>query len=269
MKPMFIFSLKIAMAVLMVAACGPNQETLRATVEAEVAQEMAQNATQTSMVVELAALEAEKTALAQQKTQAVAPPPVPGATSAMQTPAVSAPPQPSLAGSCPFYVYKEWGDAANHFVPEGWMGDVADIRIDDNYKLDPERPAVIQIVYTPAGPQQWSGIYWWDPPGSNFGTQDGGYDISCATKLTFWARGEKGGEKAELKVGGLRGAYLDSINPAFSTGPITLTNTWVQYTLVLEGKDLTHILGGFVWVTNKPSNRQGATIYLDDIRYEQ
>jgi len=269
MKPKYIYSLIIAMAVLILAACGPNQETLRATVEAEVAQEMAQKATQTSMAVEMATLEAEKTALAQQKTQAEAPQAAPGATSASQTPAVPAPPQPSPAGDCPFYVYKDWGDAANHFVPEGWMGDVADIRIDDNYKLDPERPTVIQITYTPAGPQQWSGIYWWDPPGSNFGTLDGGFDISCATKLTFWARGEKGGEKAELKVGGLRGVHLDSINPALSTGPITLTITWVQYTLELKYKDLTHIQGGFVWVTNKPSNPQGATIYLDDIRYEQ
>jgi len=150
------------------------------------------------------------------------------------------------------------------------MGDWSDIDFDDNFKLDPDpsRSSVIQITYMPKGTNQWAGIYWWDPPGGNWGNMDGGFDLSCATKLTFWARGEKGGEKAEFKVGGLKGAYQDSLQPARSTGPIVLTERWTKYTLDLSGRDLSHIIGGFIWVTNKPSNPNGATIYLDDIRFE-
>jgi hypothetical protein len=66
----------------------------------------------------------------------------------------------------------------------------------------------------------------------------------------------------------LSGDYQDSLQPARSTGPIVLTSEWAMYTLDLSGRDLSHIIGGLVWVTSKPSNPGGATIYLDDIRFE-
>ena len=175
---------------------------------------------------------------------------------------------PSKGNACPFYVYAGWGAKANHYVPEGWMGDFSDMKYDPNFKLDPQRPSVIQITYTPKGGNRWAGIYWWDPPGSMWGEQDGGYNLSCAKKLTLWARGEKGGEVAEFKVGGLKGTYQDSLQPALSTGPIKLTGEWTEYSLPLAGQDLTHVIGGFVWVTNADQNPNGATIYLADIRYE-
>ncbi len=168
----------------------------------------------------------------------------------------------------PFYVYGDWGAKQNHFVPEGFMGDYADIKLDDNFQRDAERPDVIKITYTPGGPNRFGGIYWWDPPGSSFGALDGGFNLSCAKKLTFLARGDSGGETAEFKVGGLDGKFGDSLRPAKSTGPIVLTNQWVKYELDLQQADLSHTLGGFVWVTNAALNPNGATIYLDEIRFE-
>ncbi len=140
-------------------------------------------------------------------------------------------PSVGQAVACPFTVYSEWGSAENHFVPEGWMGDVADVAFDDNHKLDPERPSVIRIQYTPSGSAQFAGIYWWDPAGGN------------------WAE-------------------VCSLQPAVSTGPIALTESWAQYTIALDGKPLDHILSGFAWVTSKVQNPEGAVIYLDDIRFE-
>ncbi len=215
---------------------------------------------ETSIVEEYATLDAEKSALIMTQT-AVA---VPSPTMTVPIPTITVP-----ITLCPLYVYDDYGSDLNNFVPEGWMGDISDITFDDNYLLDPERPNVIQIKYIPTGLEKWAGIYWWDPPGSNWGNKDGGFDLSCATKITFWARGEIGGEKAEFKVGGLDDIYKDSLQPALSTGPIVLTNSWVQYTLQLAGEDLSHIIGGFVWVTNKPSNPNGATIYLDEIKFEE
>jgi hypothetical protein len=171
--------------------------------------------------------------------------------------------------ACIFYVYQDWGASVNHYVPEGFMGDTADIKFDENYKLDPDRPSVIQIGYQPRGTLLWAGVNWWDPAGSSFGSKDGGYDLSCATKLTFWARGEKGGEIAEFKVGGIKGTYSDSLQPEKTSGPIILTNQWVQYTMDLRGEDLSHILGGFIWTAQNKENPKGAVIYLDDIRFEQ
>jgi hypothetical protein len=243
---------------LLLASCGPSVEEIKGTAQAELLGTQTRQAEQAAVGATQAALEAEKAALAMTQTAMAAP--------------AAVPPGPISAGAetaCPFYIYQDWGADANHFVPEGWMGDISDIKMDENYKLDPARPDVMQIAYTPAGSGQWAGVYWWDPPGSFFGDQDGGFNLSCAKKLTFWARGEKGGEKAEFKVGGLEGTYSDSLQPALSSGPITLTDQWVEYSIDLTGKDLSHILGGFVWVTNKPSNPNGAVIYMDDIRFEQ
>ena len=175
----------------------------------------------------------------------------------------------ALIGQCPLYVYEDYGASSNNYIAAGWMGDTSDITFDDNFKLDPVHPNVIEIKYQPTGREKWAGIYWWNPADSNFGMVDGGFDISCASKLTFWARGKNGGEKAEFKVGGLKGEYPDSLQPAVTTGPLVLTGDWVQSSINLSGKDLTHIVGGFIWVTKKPDNPNGATIYLDDIRFEQ
>ncbi len=97
------------------------------------------------------------------------------------------------------------------------------------------------------------------------------------TRITFWARGQKGGEKAEFKTGGLgrndkgipNKPFYDSFK-VMSTDPAVtiLTVNWQKYTINLEGQDLTKIMGGFVWVTNNTQNPQEATIYLDDIQFE-
>lgn len=274
---------------LLVSACQPPATptpNIQETVEAKVAVIATQTAiaqAQAAIATEKAAVVATQAAMAAIPTSApvlptlipsspAVPTVVPPSTTTpgpmpISTQVPKATPQPSGI-SCPFYVYAGWGSGKNHYVPAGWMGDIGDIHFDDNYKLDPSRSSVMQITYTPQGPNQWAGIYWWDPPDAYWANKDGGFNVSCATKLTFWARGEKGGEKAEFKVGGLKGTYQDSLQPAFSTGPIVLTKGWKPYTLDLKGKDLSHIIGGFVWVTNKPSNSDGATIYLDEIRFE-
>jgi len=288
---------------LLAYACGPRATptptpNIQATVEARVAMIATETAiaqTQATVAAEKTAIVATQTAMAVSPTPTSTPPspmPTPTPTPPSPTPTSTPPtltptltdtpvpvstltqtptPSPVPSGvSCPFYVYDAWGLDNNHYVPRGWMGDFADVEFDDNFKLDPDpsRPSVIRITYTPRGTDQWAGIYWWDPPEAEWGNIDGGFNLSCATKLTFWARGERGGEKAEFKVGGLKGNYQDSLQPALSTGPIVLTNEWARYTLDLSGRDLSHIIGGFVWVTNKPSNPDGATIYLDDIRFE-
>ena len=201
-------------------------------------------------------------------TPTATPTPLPATATVSTRAQVAVPTATPAIATCPFYVYAGWDAAVNHYVPERWLGDTGDIKYNPNYVLDQQRPSVIQIIYTPAGRYRLAGIYWWDPAGYASGQKDGGFNLSCAKKLTFWARGEKGGEVAEFKVGGLQGTYHDSLQPALTTGSIKLTAEWVQYTLDLSGHDLSHIIGGLVWVTNADLNPQGATIYLAEIRYE-
>lgn len=169
----------------------------------------------------------------------------------------------------PFYIYADKGSISNHFIPSGWMGDYSDLKIDVGSKLDPYfGNTCIEIKYSnkASNGARWAGIYWQNPP-NNWGGVDGGIDLSKATKLTFWAKGEKGGERIEeFKVGGIMGEYSDSDTAGI--GPVVLDKTWKQYTIDLKGKDLSYVIGGFAWSTNLDVNPDGATFYLDEIKYE-
>ena len=185
------------------------------------------------------------------------------------TPSPTPTPMPSRTPS-PTLTPKKVVNVPDAFFPSGWMGDWGDISLDDACTDNPHsEPTCIKITYSAAKSQGkgWAGIYW-QYPDSNWGDNPEGRDLTGATKLTFWARGEKGGEKAEFKVGGITGKYPDSIQPPVSTGVIVLSDKWQQYTIDLTGKDLSHVIGGFCWVTNKHQNPYGCTIYLDDIKFE-
>lgn len=169
----------------------------------------------------------------------------------------------------PFYIYADRSSIVNHFIPSGWMGDYGDLKYDGNWKGDPYLgDTCIKITYSGQASQgaRWAGIFWQNPA-NNWGTQDAGFDLSKATKLTFWARGEKGGERIEeFKVGGIMGEYADSDTANIS--PVILSKEWRQYSIDLKGKDLSYIISGFSWATNIDVNPEGATFYLDEIRFE-
>ncbi len=169
----------------------------------------------------------------------------------------------------PFYVYSDRSSVKNHFIPSGWMGDYGDIKLDAAAADDPYLgDTCVKITYTGQGAQgaRWAGIYWQNPA-NNWGTVDAGFDLSKATKVTFWARGVKGGERIEeFKLGGIMGEYSDSDTAGI--GPVILNKDWTQYTIDLKGKDLSFIIGGFCWATNVDVNPEGAVFYLDEIKYE-
>ena len=162
---------------------------------------------------------------------------------------------------------------SDYYYPSGWMGDISSIEyypVSANVTPHTDKWN-IEIKYSPKSTDTsgWSGIYW-QYPDNNWGTMPGAYDLSKFTRLTFWARGKYGEERAEFKVGGLSdGNYPDSLQPAATTQPMNLTNEWTKYTIDLTGKDLSRIGGGFVWVSNRASNPEGCTIYLDDIQFEK
>jgi len=172
-------------------------------------------------------------------------------------------------GFKPFVVYKDKRSPDNHFIPSGWMGDAGDIKMDEASMKEPHSgSACIKFTYTAqgSGGQRWAGVYWQNPA-NNWGEKDGGFDLTGATKLTFWARGEEGGENIqEFKMGGITGKYSDS--DVAGIGPVELTKQWKKYTIDLTGKDLSYVSGGFCWSTNADVNPGGCVFYLDDIVYE-
>ena len=164
------------------------------------------------------------------------------------------------------------------FIPSGWMGDYSDI--DPIFNHDRcERPSddnglCIKIAYSPQSaeesPKGWAGIYWqfgdqnWgDEPGARIG--DG-----KATRLVFLAKGERGGETVSFKAGGIAAPgkpYKDSLR-SIREQRVTLTKEWQEFVIPLEGKNLSQVIGGFLWLATRKLNPKGCTIYLDEIRYE-
>lgn len=170
----------------------------------------------------------------------------------------------------PFVVYKDKGSRDNHFVPSGFMPDGKCLTFEDGTKEGcHEGNTCIKIIYDAVCSkegQKWAGIFWLNPA-NNWGNRKGGFNLQGATEFSFWARGEKGGERIEeFKIGGITGDFPDT--DMSTIGPVILTNEWRKYTIDLRGKDLSYISGGFSWSTSVDFNPEGCTFYLDTIQYE-
>ncbi len=170
----------------------------------------------------------------------------------------------------PFHVYEDKGSKVNHFVPSGFMPNGNCVAFNDIYVKDCHSgKTCIKTIYDvecSRKDQKWAGVYWLEPA-NNWGINDGGFNLSGAQKLTFWAKGEKGGERIEeFKVGGITGDYPDS--DVAVIGPVILSSEWKQYTIDLRAKDVSYISGGFSWATNVDVNPETCTFYLDDIIFE-
>ena len=145
-----------------------------------------------------------------------------------------------------FYVYKDMNAGGNYYPPSGWMGDWGDISFDDHWTTNPaEGTSCIRISYSVKASQgnKWAGIYW-QSLDSNWGDKGPGIDLTGATKLRFQARGEKGGEKAIFKVGGINWQpYHNNGFPnqdsceTISIGPITLSRDWKTYEIDIVTTD--------------------------------
>ena len=168
----------------------------------------------------------------------------------------------------PFYVYEDFGSKRNHFVPSGWIADVADLKLDIACKSVEmlKGKYCIQVDYTPKGRKKWAGIYWQNPA-NNWATVKAGYDLKEAKSLTFLAKGKYGNEViSKVQIGGLNGHFPDS-DKVWMTN-IKLTTNWKKYRLDLSDSDLSYISTGFYIGVSKADNPNGATFYLDEIRYE-
>jgi len=191
-----------------------------------------------------------------------------------------------------FDVYTDLSAAGNHFVMLARMGN--NVNINPSSKRTPLKGATcIENVFTGKS-TSWGGWYFMNGvllgedivPRANWGDYpNAGINLTGAKKLTFWARGARGGEKVEFFAFGIGRdpssgkplkPYPDSSpkvticgllsSPCF----ITLSTEWKQYTIDLQGLDLDYVLGGFGWVTNAPSNdNQSVIFYLDNIRYHK
>lgn len=171
-------------------------------------------------------------------------------------------PKPAPTAELPLLVAGEETDKTP-FTPSGWMGNHENISMNDRWSTDPHSGSTcLKIEYTK--PDGWGGVVWQNPPG-DWGDRAGGYDLSGAKKLSFWARGKRGGEQIKFGVGliGDDKPFQDSTR---TEAELALTQEWKQYELPLAGRDLSRIKSGFYWTL--AAQNDNVVFYLDDVLFE-
>jgi len=140
-----------------------------------------------------------------------------------------------------FYVYSDADSAGNHFHVRGRMGDGEVPPMQEDFSAGLCRNLTcIRAEFDPSK-ASWGGWYFLNgvlspedrAPRLNWGEEPGaGIDLSGATRLTFLARGERGGEQVEFFCAGVgrdpfsgrpRVPYPGS-SPRISTGRLTLSH---------------------------------------------
>lgn len=188
-------------------------------------------------------------------------------------------------------VYSDAFAAGNHFLARGRMSSPGDEQgvppMDEAWTSGPAQGSTAIRARFEARGDNWGGWYFLSgvlrpgetAPRPDFGNEPGaGIDLRGASRLSFQARGERGGERVEFfclgagrdpRTGRPVAPHPDSDRKA-STGWVTLTQDWRTYSIGLAGRDLGYVVGGFGWVTNARANGfRSVTFYLDEIRYDR
>jgi hypothetical protein len=169
--------------------------------------------------------------------------------------------EPGLKTGLPAAVYAD--STQTLWIPSGYMGETAAITVTGDSRENPHSGATVMKVTYNKG-DGWGGVVWQSPV-NDWGAKPGGFDLTGAKRLAFWARGAVGGEKVKFGFGVI-GADQPYGDTAKGEIEVTLTTEWQEFSVVPSGADLTRIKTGFMWVLGG----QGAavTFFLDDVRWE-
>jgi hypothetical protein len=163
------------------------------------------------------------------------------------------------------------------YYPSGWMGNIKGA--DGTGTLIVSRQAATvegkstvetRIEYKQGAEKGWAGIYW-QHPDKNWGDKPG-LNLTGAKKISFYVRGEMGGEIVEFISGcsDTGKKYQDQFKE--SIGPLPLTKNWTKYVIdlsKLKEKQLLSVIGAFGWVGSGGFDKDGrAVIYIADLKVE-
>jgi hypothetical protein len=168
------------------------------------------------------------------------------------------------AAKLPLIVYDEAGREDPPFAPTGWMGNTKALKVNQEWKENPHAgKTCLRVEYE--AKDAWGGVVW-QSPANDWGDKAGGWDLSGAKHLKFWARGEKGGEVITFNFGviGREKRYFDTASGKLDK--VELTSEWKEYTIELKDRDLTRIKTGFGF--SLAGQGRPLVFYLDDVRFE-
>jgi len=185
------------------------------------------------------------------------------------------------------YVYKDFGLTENNFTQKAkiWGNDARLVKnLDENWQTNPySGSSCIRCEITTKG-NDWGGWMFLNgylpkgetQPKLNTGDQpDAGMDLTGATELRFYARGEQGGEFIEFFTCGF--GYDGETGEQIEKNPdsedkhsrsAVLRTEWKEYSIPLDYADLNLIQNGFGFVcSGNYSGDADNVFYLDDIRF--
>ncbi|MFH0880895.1 MAG: hypothetical protein V2A34_14360 [Lentisphaerota bacterium] len=169
---------------------------------------------------------------------------------------------PTVKPALPFTVYRDCNVEAP-FSLSGFMGYLDALEVDDCWDQNPHSgDTCIRLAFNAT--YHWGGIALQTPP-NNWGDESGGFNLSEARELSFWARAERNGTMAEFKAG-LRSTAPFADTSSVTTGKKKLTQQWKQFKLPLREHDLSRVISGFVCVME--GTEIPPIVYLDDIEYQ-
>lgn len=150
------------------------------------------------------------------------------------------------------------------FYPSGFVGDseIGSTELDQVEVIIGHKNTVAYKISYHQGPNGWAGIYW-QYPENNWG-QLPGRDLTGAHLISFYAKGEYGGEIVEFKSGGVNdGQHPDNYD--LSLGQQALSKNWRRYEITLSDVDLSNVVGAFAWSSPGKQKTDPIKIYIAKI----
>lgn len=174
--------------------------------------------------------------------------------------------EPVPKAELPFVILDEPGKQVTDqgipfYVPSGFMGSTDALKVEIS-RDDPKfGEHCTKVIYSKT--DDWGGVVWQHPE-NDWGAKPGGFDITGAKSMSFWAKGKSGGEVVKFGFGviGKDQPYFDTAKREVST---TLTDQWKEYVIDLEGKDLRRIKTGLFF--SLAGQGEPVEFYLDRVSY--
>ena len=164
------------------------------------------------------------------------------------------------------------------YYPSGWMGDIVQAGGTGTLNVTTEETTVegktfaaTRIDYKQGKGKGWAGVYW-QHPDKNWGDEPG-FSLAGYKRISFFARGERGGEIVEFVSGGITNKskpHQDSFRK--SLGKVVLKKDWTKYVIDLSDltdQQLSDVIGAFAWVAVGGYDKEGKLVtYIADLKVE-
>ena len=161
----------------------------------------------------------------------------------------------------PMAVLNQTGESA--YAASGFMGSVDSLKLDDACADQPHSGEhCTRVTYDRN--DDWGGVVW-QHPANDWGDKPGGFDLTGAKELTFWARGSSGGERISFGMGVI-GDDKPFGDTCKNERQFLLTKQWKEYSIDLEGEDLQCIKSGFFF--SLAGQGKPVEFFLDSVEYK-